>query len=287
MGSRFNTTLLTRWRNELMRTNTAINTSRSPISSCTLVAAIALMVLTFTQLTLAQEAQPKTFASASQAAQALYEAVKGNDESGVDAILGCGHDLTSSGSDPEDKLNHERFVQKYQEMHRFVREPDGTMTLYIGAENWPFPFPLVSKDGQWSFDSDAGSQEVLAREIGRNEVTAVQICMAFQELRGPHVQQTSGGDPIREFAASLASGRDAGSADSEPFHGYHFRRVAAGKSSDALLVAYPAEYRSSGVMTFVITGRGLIYEKDLGPQTATAAQQVQGRPAKDWVAMEQ
>jgi len=249
--------------------------------------AIALVVLTFTQFTLAQEAQPKTFVSANQAVQALYEAVKSNDESGVDAILGCGRELTSSGSDPEDKFNHERFVQKYQEMHRLVQEADGTMTLYIGAENWPFPFPLVSKDGEWSFDSDGGSQEVLAREIGRDEVTAVQVCMAFQDLSSPHVQKTSGSDPIREFAATLAGGKDADSAGSEPFHGYHFRRLPAGKSSNSLLVAYPAEYRSSGVMTFVITGKGLVYEKDLGPETATTAQQVQGKPTKDWVAVNQ
>lgn len=270
-----------------MRTNSAIKTSRSLISSSMFLAAIALMVITCSRLTLAQEAQPKTFASAGQAVKALYEAVKSSDESAVDAILGCGRELASSGNDTDDKFNHERFVQKYQEMHRLVREADGTKTLYIGAENWPFPFPLVSKDGQWSFDSDAGSQEVLAREIGRNEVTAVQVCMAFQEISSPHIQNTSGSDPIREFAASLAGNKEAGLAGIEPFHGYHFRRVSAGKSSDALLVAYPAEYRSSGVMTFVITSNGLVYEKDLGLQTVTAAQQVQGKPAKDWVAVEQ
>lgn len=284
---RLNTTLLTRWRNELMRTNSAVKTSRSLVSNSMLLVAIAIMVFTCSRLTQAQEAQPKTFASAGQAVQALYEAVKGNDESAVDAILGCGRELASSGSDTEDKFNHERFVQKYQEMHRLVREADGTKVLYVGAENWPFPFPLVSNDGQWSFDSDAGSQEVLVREIGRNEVTAVQVCVAFQEMSGAHVQNTSGSDPIREFVASLAGHKDAGSTGSELFHGYYFRRVPAGKSSDALLVAYPAEYRSSGVMTFVITSTGLVYERDLGPHTVTAAQQVQGKPAKDWVAVEQ
>src|SRR5690348_16324775 len=112
MHSRFNTTLRTRRRNELMRTNSAIKTSRSLISSSMFLAAIALMVLTCSRLTLAQEAQPKTFASAGQAVRALYEAVKSSDESAVDAILGCGRELASSGNDTDDKLNHERFVQK-------------------------------------------------------------------------------------------------------------------------------------------------------------------------------
>ena len=252
-----------------------------------MVASIALFAVGCSQLTYAQQSQSRTFASASQAAIALYEAVKGNDDSEVRAILGCGPELTTSGSDTEDKLNRERFAQKYQEMHRLVREVDGTTILHIGAENWPFPIPLVSKDGKWYFDADAGSQELLAREIGRNEVTAIRVSQAFQDLSGPHVEKTSAGDPIRDFAATLSKDKDENSAARGPFHGYYFRPIVAHKPADVMLVAYPTEYQSSGVMTFAITGNGSVYEKDLGSETTTVAQRVQGMPAKDWARVQQ
>ena len=285
MRSRIDSTLLTRRKNLLM--STAINKSRLLISRMTIPAAIALLVVGCSQFTYAQQSQPRIFASASQASKALYEAVKGNDEPAVRTILGCGPELTTSGSDTEDKLNRERFAQKYQEMHRLVREADGTTILHIGAENWPFPIPLVSKDGKWYFDADAGSQELLAREIGSNEVSAIRVSQAFRDLSGPHVQKTSAGDPIREFAATLSKAKDENSAARGPFHGYYFRPIVGYKPADVMLVAYPAEYQSSGVMTFAVTGNGSVYEKDLGSQTTTVAQRVQGTPAKDWVRVQE
>jgi hypothetical protein len=48
--------------------------------------------------------------------------------------------------EPQDEIDRARFISKYQEMHRFVRELDGSVVLYVGAENWPFPIPLVSHD---------------------------------------------------------------------------------------------------------------------------------------------
>src|SRR5579864_7353338 len=77
--------------------------------------------------------------------------------------------FSSAGDEIEDKLEREQFSQKYQEMHRLVREADGNTVLYIGAENWPFPIPLVSTNGAWHFDSDAGKSEILFRTIGENE----------------------------------------------------------------------------------------------------------------------
>jgi hypothetical protein len=266
---------------------TAINTSRFLTSRITTLTVTALLLVGCSQLTFGQQSGAKTFASAGQASHALYEAVKGKDESAVRAILGAGPELTSSGNDTEDKLNRERFAQKYQEMHRLVREADGTAILHIGAENWPFPIPLISKAGKWYFDADAGSQELLAREIGRNEVTAIQVCQRAEESNGPNTEKADGQDPIREFAAALASQKDAKSADRGPFNGYYFRSVSGVKPPDVVLIAYPAEYWSSGVMTFIVTRNGSVYEKDLGPQTPTAAQQVQGAPAKGWVPVQQ
>src|SRR5262245_18742146 len=159
-----------------MRTNTVIKTSRRLISGAPFTGMVALLVVCSSQFTFAQQAQPKTFDSAGKAAQALYEAVRNNDDQSVRAILGAGPELASSGNDTTDKLERQQFVEKYQEMHRLVREPDGTAVLYIGAENWPFPVPLVAKDGNWQFDPDAGAQEIGARRIGEDESIAIEVC---------------------------------------------------------------------------------------------------------------
>ena len=49
------------------------------------------------------------------------------------------------------------------------------------------------------------------------------------------------------------------------------------------LVAWPATYGNSGVMTFIINHDGVVYEKDLGPKTAEAAQKItKFNPDKSW-----
>jgi hypothetical protein len=193
-------------------------------------------------------------------------------------------------------------------MHRLVHEPDGTTVLYIGAENWPFPIPLTAGNGGWSFDSKTGSQEILFRRIGENEATAVEVCRTLVEATQQERETES--DPIREYARTVIGARSgntdpavAGSADNEPFHGYYFRpvsvqpgkttvgttgtRASGGKRwAGAAFVAYPVEYRASGVMTFIVTKDGAVYERDLGPETSTLARDIQGRsPASAWAAV--
>src|SRR6202171_3869087 len=125
---------------------------------------------------LAQQSPQPTFSSAAEATQNLFQAVQSNNEQTIANILGGPTELTSSRDAGQDKVDRELFVQKYEEMHRFSRETDGSVHLYIGAENWPFPIPLVKKDAAWRFDSDAGKKEVMFRHIGVNEITAIAIC---------------------------------------------------------------------------------------------------------------
>jgi hypothetical protein len=248
--------------------------------------ASALLMAGFAGLSFAQESKPKTFSSAGEACKALYQAVESEDEHAVEAILGAGKEITSSSDPVEDKLEHERFSQKYEQMHRLIREPDGRTVLYIGAENWPFPIPLVSKNGEWSFDSDAGMQEIMFRTVGENESTAIQVCHALVTAKKEHGTEVTGDDAVNHFAQALAT---AGTA-SAPFHGYYFRVVTANppagsnsyasggkKAGGLLLVAYPAQYRSSGVMTFIVNQKGVVYEKDLGPETETVARDLNQR----------
>jgi hypothetical protein len=250
------------------------------------LATSALLIVGVAGVSFAQESAPKTFSSPGEACHALYQAVESENEQAVEAILGAGKEITSSSDPVEDKLEHERFTQKYEQMHRLVQEPDGHTVLYIGAENWPFPIPLVSKNGAWSFDSDAGTQEITFRTVGENEATAIQVCHALVTAENEHGTPATGDDAVNHYAQALAT---AGTA-SAPFHGYYFRVVTAdpatGSSSSAssgkkkgglLLVAYPAEYRSSGVMTFIVNQKGVVYEKDLGPETEKVARDLNMR----------
>jgi hypothetical protein len=233
---------------------------------------------------LAQPSPQKTFTSAAEAGKSLFQAVQGNNREMIANILGGPSELASSGDESQDRLDRECFVQKYQEMHRMVREADGTVVLYIGAENWPFPIPLVDKNGAWRFDPDAGMKEVMYRRIGENELTAIATCRDFAaQNRGGAVPKA--GNPPEGFAARLlaiaAGGSTAG--DAVLFHGYYFHVLPTGPTNGThpgvknkttggfALIVYPAEYRSSGVMTFVVTAHDVVYEKDLGVNTSALA----------------
>ena len=139
-----------------------------------------LLAACFPTRSMAQQPGQKTFSSAEEASNALVTAAQNNDEKAMLDILGPdGKQIVSSGDEAEDAESRANFVQKYQEMHRLVKEPDGTTTLYIGAENWPTPIPLVNKGNSWYFDTEAGKKEILYRRIGRNEMSAIRVC---QEL---------------------------------------------------------------------------------------------------------
>jgi hypothetical protein len=267
----------------IMHTDLIFN-SNSPqtLARRLLVNVAASLILAVAQPTLAQT-QQKTFASAEQASQALYEAVLNEDDRAVRGILGAARELTSTGNDEEDKLDRERFAEKYREMHRLVREPDGFIVLYVGAENWPFPIPLIATDGKWHFDSESGSQEIMAREVGENESVAIEVCRTMTETNGRDAKSTTVDDSLVQFARNLLTPENARSATSEPFHGYYFR-VLKERSGEMMAVAYPTEYRISGVMTFVLSG-GTLYQKDLGPQTATTAKKIDGKPNGKWISV--
>jgi hypothetical protein len=276
-----------------------------------------LLAMSSAPLSLAQKSTQETFPSAEEAGHALFVAVQSDNEQAVTKILGGGKELVSSADDVEDKLEREQFAKKYEEMHRLVREPDGTTVLYVGAENWPFPIPLTSKPGAWYFDSDTGRQEIMFRRIGENEATAIETCHALARARkrqaaaATSATTNDSNDSIIEYAQTLVSahetiaGSDAPASKEEasgPFHGYYFRVIAAprkngagaqGNVSDAsatagyTFIAYPTEYRSSGVMTFIVTSNDVVYEKDLGPDTAKLAKKMTARtPTSKWRAAE-
>jgi hypothetical protein len=226
----------------------------------------------------AQTSAQPTFQSTAEASQTLFQAVQSNNEQAIAKILGGPTELTSSRDADQDKVERELFVQKYKEMHRLGRDADGSVTLYIGAENWPFPVPLVPTNGVWRFDPEAGAKEVTFRRIGDNELTAIATCHEFVAAERRYRTDPKTADPADVSVASLVAKAATGSTAADPvqLHGYYFRLLSMGgtdgqRTGRFALIAYPAEYRSSGVMTFVVMANDVVYEKDLGANTSSLA----------------
>jgi len=221
---------------------------------------------------LSQVSDQPVFPTSTDASEHLFNAVKSNDEKAIASILGEPTELTSSGDQSEDKADREMFVRKYQEMHRVALDGAGSLTLYIGAENWPFPIPLVVKNGGWRFDPEVGQKEVTSRRIGENELAVIAVCQEFATSGINHDGSTSRPTDSEDGSpAGLFANARPGVTSAAPvlFRGYYFQML--GKPTGKFtVVAYPAAYRSSGVMTFVAVG-GRIYEKDLGANTSALA----------------
>jgi Protein of unknown function (DUF2950) len=222
---------------------------------------LALLAAVHADVSLAGTPDPQTFKSAEEAGNALFLAVKGHNEVALTRVLGAGSELVDSDDESQDRLDREQFVEKYRQMHRLARESNGRARLYIGAENWPFPVPLVSQNGRWHFDSEAGMREVQFRRIGENEIAAIRYSRSL-------VAAQTTAQPPSANRGTAEAGRVENTT--EPFHGYYFRVVPDSHDRFAV-VAYPAEYRSSGVMTFIADQAGEVREKDLGPDTAKIA----------------
>ena len=266
-----------------------VKTLRLKPAGLVVVALFSALVVAAAPPALAQRSATKTFSSPGEASNALFQAAQNGNEQELEAILGAEKDVASSGDDLEDKLEREQFIKKYQEMHRLVQEADGSTILFIGAENWPFPIPLVSSKGVWRFDVDAGRREIRFRTIGENEATAIEVCDAFVAATKAGSSNKTENDPIQGYAQKLflrrATDAAANLINDETFHGYYFHtKKVSGRTA---LIAYPAKYRSSGVMTFVVSDDGVVRERDLGPNTETVAPSVKSSKLdSSWHAVE-
>jgi len=288
---------------------------------------VAIIVMAACTSTLAVAQGQATFPSPGLASSALFTAVQGNDERAMLNILGPdARIIVSSGDETEDANDRATFVRQYQEMHRLVHEPDGSMVLYIGARNWPMPIPLVSAGQSWRFDTEGGKQEILYRRIGVNEISTIRVCRelvaAEKEYYATHHNRYAGQffsnagqqnglywqvadgqpkSPIGPMVASADAAGHEGSLNGAPtaYHGYFYRILtrqgpnAPGGAKSYVpngtmtggfaFIAYPAEYRSSGVMTFVVGADGVVHEKDLGRKTEVLAKTMRAYdPDSSW-----
>jgi hypothetical protein len=152
--------------------------------------------------------EQRHFSSPEEAATALVAAFRGGDRTAVLAILGAGAEpLVFSGDAVADRRTRERFVQDYEEAGRVVTGGDDRATLTIGQDEWPFPIPLVKDAGGWRFDTAAGKEEILNRRIGRNELNAIQVCLAYVDAQREYYLRDADGDSLLQYAQKFASSK--------------------------------------------------------------------------------
>ena len=261
----------------------------------------------------------QVFPSVTAAAKALVGAARTDDMTALSSILGGdAKEILSSGDPVADNNARDNFVAKYDQMQRLAYDDRGRVILYLGADNWPFPIPLVKSGDGWIFDSAAGKRELLYRRIGRNELYTIDVLADLADAQEEYASEIRDNGSVKQFAQKVqsdpgkhdglywsvssgeeespigpliadatAEGYKTGAAAPIPFHGYYYRilsrqgKNAPGGAKDYLVdgkmtqgfafIAYPATYRASGVMTFMINQDGVIVQKDLGADTAKVA----------------
>ncbi len=295
------------------------------------ISALACCLVLASTAIAATSSGQQVFPSAAAAAKALVGAARIDDMAALSSILGSdAKDILSSGDPVADNRARDNLVAKHDQMQRLAYNDQGRVILYLGADNWPFPIPLVKSGDGWVFDTEAGKRELLYRRIGRNELFTIDVLADLADAQQEYASKIRDNESVKQFAQKIQSGpgkhdglywpvssgeeespigpliSDAtaegyktGAAAPIPFHGYYYKilsrqgKNAPGGAKDYLVdgnmtqgfafLAYPASYRASGVMTFLINQDGVIVQKDLGPDTAKVANEItEYNPDKSW-----
>ena len=159
----------------------------------------------------------RLFASPEEGLKSLADAVKAKDQAALDQIFGpSGKDLRS-GDSVQDAAEFEELAKHLAEKTSLMKEGDAKVILSIGNENWPFPIPLVKKDNQWFFDTEAGKEEILNRRIGENELTAILISRAYVKAQREYVLKDWDGErdifPMRRNSGAIPARETVSSGD--------------------------------------------------------------------------
>jgi hypothetical protein len=279
--------------------------------------------------------EQQTFATPQAAADSLFRACKENDTAALVRMFGPKYAKLAESIDPvEEKVHRRALWEQSQEFTNIMEKSPDRVEIVIGKELWSFPIPLLKQDNGWVFATDQGLQEILARRIGMNELSAIEVCWTYLDAQTEYAAEDRNGDEVKEYAQRFASTpgthdglywavapdsseprspmgewlaiAEAGGTESSPdeaYMGYHFKILKrqgsnppCGKYDYVInghmiagfaLVAWPADYRSSGVKTFVISHEGRLFEKDLGPDTAkVAAAMTEYNPDDTWTPVE-
>jgi len=266
------------------------------------------------------------FPSADAAAAALTAALRADDHKALAAMLGEWWRVFVPTRDREFGRDRDTYLAAWDERHKVMPDPAyaNKAILEVGSTGWTLPLPMVKDGTEWRFDSDAGIDEIVAREIGRDELGAIQTLLAIVDAQRDYaaMDPMKTGSPVyARRLLSLPGKKDglywpvaAGEAESplgqqvaksQPdgaapggHYGYNFRLLyaqgpaAPGGAHDYLVngrmlsfaaVAWPTYYGETGIMTFMVGHDGVVYQRDLEPETRLLAPAITAfNPDKNW-----
>ena len=270
------------------------------------------------------------FATPEAAAQALIAAAKNGEKGFLARFFGPGYEpVFLSGDAATDQERLQKFNLAAAQANVLVTRNQTTQMLRIGSQGWTFPIPIVKTNKGWQFDLAVGKTEMLDREIGQNELSAIEACKTFAAAQAEYFARDPMGSDIPHYARRIISSpgqrdglywpaanpRDRSplegflaesalaaqeSGKPVPYKGYFFRVLTAqgphapggafsylvnGRLLNGVaLIATPAVWGQTGVMTFVCNHRGRIFERNLGKDSQLRAQAVKAfDPAPGWV----
>jgi hypothetical protein len=273
-----------------------------------LVAALAAVLFAGTLATAAVAQAQQACATPEAAAEALIDGIARHDPDQIKKVLGGDFRryIPLDDATAEDRTN---FLAAWARGHKIVGAGGDRAMVEVGTRGWTMPIPLAKTAAGWQFDTRAAVEEMRVRRIGRNELAAMQASLAYVDAQREYAMRDWDGDGVKSFAARAVSSpgkRDglywaslpgepeaplgaqfADARPSQPFHGYVYRILSAqGKNAPGgaksyvkngrmtegfALLATPAKYGDTGVMSFIVNQDGVVYEKDLGPNTSAAA----------------
>jgi hypothetical protein len=250
-----------------------------------------------------------SFSSPGAAAQEFAEAIRKDDKASLTAMLGPESAPLLNPDTVQGGNERKSFLQAYDSVRLLVPAGPEAFFLEVGAGRWPLPLPIVKSGNEWKFDTRTGIRELVLRRIGRNELAVLGVMRGIvgaqheyatkmggfaTKLRSEPGKQdglyweTNAGEPESPAGPLLAwaeaQGYTPGTGQPAPYRGYFYRRLnVADPKKEFAILAYPAEYGSSGIMTFIVNQDGAIYRKNFGVETDKAAQEIQGfKPDDTW-----
>ena len=133
----------------------------------------------------AAEVKQRHFPTADAAADAMTEALRKNDDKAIAGMLGSSwRDFVPGTREDEDK-SRDDYLKAWDQNHKVVADGDNAskMLVEVGTTGFRMPIPVVKDDEGWRFDIEAGYDEMIARQIGRNELTVVQTLLAIVDAQ--------------------------------------------------------------------------------------------------------
>ncbi len=270
----------------------------------TLAAGFAVALSLASGPSFAQHAYPTPDA----AAQAFADALTHTDPVALAVVLGPDWKrfVPESGVDADDVYD---FLGAWAKQHKIVLEAPDKAMLAVGDSDWTLPLPIMKSAAGWRFEPHAGADLMRSRRIGRNELAAMQAALAYYDAQKEYAQKDRDNNGVLEYAQKFvstpgkhdglywpdATGQDesplgplyTGQKSSDGYHGYHFKilkaqgKDAPGGAYDYVvggrmrsgfgLIAWPVSYGETGVMSFIVSHDGTVYEKNLGPGTDSVA----------------